>query len=250
MQHATQTQDHLSRRRWLCGCAGSLLLSGCGGGGSDTTPAASPRGCLSVSATAAQATISPGCGVPTRTTGNTSLDSAFMAEFDYQARFWAIPGVSFAFLNDCSNPNAFANPQDRSILFGITLATKLLRDFGNVIPLWQVIAHEWGHQIQFSLGDNWLTSSTAAPKELEADMFSGFYLLIAKNSANLSTSITNAFTLGDWAFNNPAHHGTPAQRGAAVLAGGRVALEYVSGTIPRTYPAIRQRFLQELSFIL
>jgi predicted metalloprotease len=173
-----------------------------------------------------------------------------LTEFNAQGNFWNIPGVSFAFLNDCNSPNALANPQDRSILFGTTMAAKLLRDFGNAIPLWQVLAHEWGHQIQFYLGDSWLNAPTVAPKELEADMFSGFYLLIAKNTANLSSSISNAFALGDWEFNNPAHHGTPNQRGAAVLAGGRVALEYVSGSIPRTYPAIRQRFLQELAFIL
>lgn len=241
----------MSRRRWLCGCAGGVLLSGCGGGGDDgTAPTAGARGCLSVSVAAAQATNAPGCGVPTRTTGNGFLDAAFIAEFNAQGNFWGIPGVSFAFLNDCSSPNALANPQDRSILFGTTMAAKLLQDFGNEIPLWQVLAHEWGHQIQFSLGDSWLDAPTVAPKELEADMFSGFYLMIAKSTANLSSSIANAFALGDWEFNNPSHHGTPNQRGAAVLAGGRVALEYIAGYIPRTYPPIRQRFLQELTFIL
>jgi len=188
--------------------------------------------------------------MPTRSTGNAALDAAFMNEFNAQGNFWGLPGVSFAFLNDCNSPNALANPQDRSILFGTTMAAKLLRDFGNTIPLWQVLAHEWGHQIQFSLGESWLSAPTVAPKELEADMFSGFYLQIAKNTSNLSSSIANAFALGDWEFNNPSHHGTPIQRGAASLAGGRVAIEYVSGSIPRTYPAIRQRFFQELTFIL
>jgi hypothetical protein len=244
------TQIGMSRRRWCCGCAGSLLLSGCGGGEDGTPPAAGARGCLSVSISASQATSTPGCGIPTRTTGNNALDSAFVNEFNAQGNFWGISGVSFAFLNDCNSPNALANPQDRSILFGTTLTRKLLQDFGSTIPLWQVLAHEWGHQIQFALGDTWLTSPTVAPKELEADMFSGFYLLIAKNNSNLSSSISNAFALGDWEFNNPSHHGTPNQRGAAVLAGGRVAQEYVSGSIARTYPTIRQRFYQELAFIL
>ena len=243
-------QPLISRRRWLCGCAGGLLLSGCGGGDDEAKPTAGGRGCLSVSVFASQATSAPGCGIPTRTTGNGTLDAAFVAEFNAQGNFWGLPGVSFAFLNDCNSPNALANPQDRSILFGTSMAAKLLRDFGNTIPLWQVLAHEWGHQIQFSLGDSWLNAPTVAPKELEADMFSGFYLLIAKSTTNISSSIANAFALGDWEFNNASHHGTPSQRGAAVLAGGRVALEYVAGSIPRTYPAIRQRFLQELTFIL
>jgi len=246
----TTPQPLISRRRWLCGCASGALLAGCGGGEDGFTSNTGARGCLSINVSAAQATTSPGCGIPTRSTGNAALDAAFRNEFNAQGNFWGLPGVSFAFLNDCNSPNALANPQDRSILFGTTMAAKLLRDFGDTIPLWQVLAHEWGHQIQFSLGDSWLSAPTVAPKELEADMFSGFYLQIAKNTSNLSSSIANAFALGDWEFNNPSHHGTPIQRGAALLAGGRVAIEYVSGSIPRTYPAIRQRFFQELTFIL
>jgi hypothetical protein len=239
------------RRRFLCGCAGTLFLAACGGGGSDgpAQSTTSARGCLSLTASAAQASSSPGCGLPATSSGNPATDSQFRNEFSAQTNFWGIPGVSFAFLNDCDSPNAFANPQDRSILFGIGLANRLVTQFGSSIPLWQVVAHEWGHQVQFALGDNWLNAPTAAPKELEADMFSGFYLLIAKTNADLTSTIAAAFSLGDWAFNDPSHHGTPAQRGAAVLAGGRVALEYVQGVIPRTYPAVRQRFAQELAFI-
>jgi len=250
MQSSTPTL--LSRRTWLCGCFGGIALSSCGGGDDDEPqrPPAGARGCSSVSVSTAQATSAPGCGLPSWTSGNASLDTAFINEFNAQGNFWGIPGVSFAFLNDCNAPNALANPQDRSILFGTTMAAKLLRDFGSTIPLWQVMAHEWGHQIQYALGDSWLNAPTVAPKELEADMFSGFYLLIGKSTSDLSSTIANAFALGDWEFNNPSHHGTPAQRGAAVLAGERVALEYVSGAIPRTYPAIRQRFLQELAYII
>lgn len=240
----------ISRRRWLCGCGAGVLLAGCGGGAGDDPRSSTVRGCLSIGVSASQATNAPGCGLPALTSGDVSLDTAFINEFNAQGNFWGIPGVSFAFLNDCDAPNALANPRDRSILFGTSLAAKLLRDFGSSVPLWQVMAHEWGHQVQFALGDSWLEAPTVAPKELEADMFSGFYLLIAKNTSDLSSSIANAFALGDWAFNNPSHHGTPNQRASAVVAGGRVALELVSGVIPRTYSALRQRFLQELAFIL
>lgn len=248
-----QSSLSVSRRSLLCGCAGSLFLGACGGGSESTQNSSGAtngaRGCLSVSAYGTRATSAPGCGLPALTSGNAAQDAAFVNEFNAQVNFWGIPGVSFAFLNDCNSPNALANPQDRSILFGLAMVQKLLREFGNQIPLWQVMAHEWGHQIQFALGDNWLNASTVAPKELEADMFSGFYLLIAKNSQNLSSSITAAFSLGDWEFNNPSHHGTPTQRGAAVVAGGRVALEYTSGYV-RTFPEIRFRFAQELARIL
>ena len=253
-----QTVEALvSRRRLLCGCAGGLFLAACGdggGGGDDPDPRpdtpTAARGCLSISASAAQASNNPGCDTPAFTSGSPAVDNAFRLEFNIQAQFWQIPGVSFAFLNDCDSPNALANPQDRSILFGTTMLQKLLRDFNSSVPLWQVLAHEWGHQIQYALGDYWLNAPTVAPKELEADMFSGFYLLIAKNNQDLSSSVANAFAIGDWQFNNQNHHGTPTQRAAAVVAGGRVALEYASGQIPRTYPAVRQRFAQELTRIL
>lgn len=243
----------VSRRHWLCACAGGYLLSACGGGGDtdeDRSQLAS-RGCLSVSVSASLASSTQqGCGLPLLSTGNSQFDAQLRSEFNAQGNFWGIPGVQFAFLNDCGSPNALANPQDRSILFGIGMIQKLISQFGDLVPLWQVIAHEWGHQIQFALGDSWLNASTVAPKELEADMFSGFYLSIAKSTSNLSSSITNAFSLGDWDFNNPNHHGTPEQRARAVVAGARVALAYVQGLLPGGYPAIRQRFAQELLGIL
>lgn len=241
----------LSRRRFLCMCTAPVLLPACGGDEEPSARAANAgRGCLSISASAAQASAAPGCGSPTLSSGNPAQDAAFINEFNAQGNFWAIPGVRFAFLNDCNSPNALANPNDRSILFGLSMAQRLLTQFGSLIPLWQVMAHEWGHQIQFALGDSWLNAATVAPKELEADMFSGFYLLLAKNSQDLSSSVAAAFSIGDWDFNNPQHHGTPNQRGAAVVAGGRVALDWSLGRIQRTYPAVRQRFAQELAFII
>lgn len=250
----------IPRRRLLCSCASGLLLAACGGdpdSAPSSTGQASPspssnlkaRGCLSISATSAQASSNPQCGNPTTTTGNPVWDNAFRSEFNMQGAFWGVPGVSFNFLNDCDGPNALANPQDKSILFGTAMAGDLLTKFGSTIPLIQVLAHEWGHQIQFALGDFWLNAPTVAPKELEADMFSGFYLLLAKSNFpvnEMNTSIFAAFSLGDWNFNNPSHHGTPQQRAAAILAGNKVALEYQTNAIQRTYPAVRQRFFQEL----
>lgn len=247
----------ISRRRLLCVCTNGVLLTACGGGGGDIESRPNPlatRGCLSVSAKASQASAGAGCNLAVPSSGNQSQDAAFLTEFNAQGNFWAIPGVSFAFLNDCNSPNALANPNDKSILFGIGMAADLLNKFGSNIPLWQVMAHEWGHQVQFALGDNWLNAATVAPKELEADMFSGFYIQNTKQGqvtqSDINASLNAAFMLGDWNFNERNHHGTPNQRVAAVLAGSRVADEAARGLIPRTYPSIRQRFLQELTRIL
>jgi len=151
-----------------------------------------------------QATQAPGCGGPALSSGNPTADVAFRSEFQSQMAFWGLQGVSFAFLNDCDSPNAYANPQDRSILFGITLAQKLL------------------------------TLLSAHGKEFQRPLF-------IHRSRLLN---------GRLELQQPQPSWNPAPRGAAVLAGGKVANEYVSGAIPRTYPAIRQRFAQELAFIL
>lgn len=139
------------------------------------------------------------------------------------------------------------------VLFGTTLAFQTYSRYGTPLPLWQVLAHEFGHMMQFAYGASWLDAPTVAPRELEADMFSGFYLIYAKafvSPAEMQTSLQQAFSIGDYAYNSQNHHGTPLQRMAAVVAGGKVANEYFGGVIPRTVDAIRQRFYQELRQIV
>ncbi|MED5619888.1 ImmA/IrrE family metallo-endopeptidase [Ideonella sp. BN130291] len=243
----------LNRRRFMCVCGGALALGGCGGGEDDTPSqqTAEVHGCT-LSA-AAGTTALPGCGQPQASSGNAGLDQAFRQEFDYQRSFWNLPSVSFAFLSDCDSPNAYANPNNMAVLFGTTLAAQTYSKYGTPLPLWQVLAHEFGHMMQFVYGASWLNSGTAAPRELEADMFSGFYLIYAKafvSPAEMQTSLQQAFSIGDYAYNNQNHHGTPLQRMAAVVAGGKVANEYFAGAIPQTVDAMRQRFYQELRQII
>lgn len=244
----------MRRRQFVCGCAG-LAITGCGGNGDNGLRAGdslSVRGCgISLQALGMQY---PGCnGLPISSSGNVGLDVAFASEFQLQKTFWGLSNVTFSFLDDCNGPNAYADRDTASILFGLNLATSTYSQFGSALPWWQVLAHEFGHQIQYWLGSDWLGAPTVAPTELEADMFSGIYILLNKPSfdpAEISTILTNAFSIGDYQYNNRNHHGTPLQRGAAVVAGGRVALRYAEGTIPRTYSAIRELFLRELQVIL
>lgn len=244
----------INRRRFVCLCGGVLTLGGCGGGGEGAYPAAGTtqaRGCTLSAAGGASAL--PGCGQPQSTSGNLALDQAFGQEFYYQRSFWNLPSVSFAFLSDCDSPNAYANPSNMAVLFGTTLAFQTYSKYGTPLPLWQVLAHEFGHMMQFTYGASWLDAATAAPRELEADMFSGFYLIYAKafvSPAEMQTSLQQAFSIGDYAYNSQNHHGTPLQRMAAVVAGGGVANEYFSGAIPQNVNAIRQRFYQELRKIV
>lgn len=245
-----------TRRKFLCLCGGTLALHGCGGGDNPGPASASGQpgttvaGCT-LSASAGTSLL-PGCGQPTTTSGNPQVDGAFEQEFYSQRNFWGLPQVSFLFLSDCDSPNAYAQPQGMTILFGTSLTYQTYSRYRTPLPLWQVMAHEFGHMMQFTYGASWLNAPTAAPRELEADMFSGFYLIYAKafvSPAEMQTTLQQAFSIGDYGYNSPSHHGTPIQRVAAVVAGGKIANEYFGGLIPQTVDAMRQRFHQELRLI-
>ena len=97
-----------------------------------------------------------------------------------------------------------------------------------------VYAHEFGHQIQFK--NNYFADAVPGATtdaeltrytELMADAYSGYYLGHQNLGKTTKQQIRDAerafFNLGDCAFDNPGHHGTPNQREAAVDFGMEVA---------------------------
>lgn len=94
--------------------------------------------------------------------------------------------------------------------------------FGDVAPQ-AVYAHEFGHHIQFENGyfDDPIATAGDAPEqtrytELMADAYSAYYLThkrgLAMNKHRVARFLEAFFQIGDCAFTNPGHHGTPAQR--------------------------------------
>lgn len=107
--------------------------------------------------------------------------------------------------------------------------------FGDVAPQ-AIFAHEFGHHIQFENGyfdDPLATTDDAAANtrytELMADAYSAYYLThargLAMNKHRVALFLQAFFEIGDCAFTNPGHHGTPAQRMRAAEFGFRVADE-------------------------
>jgi len=110
---------------------------------------------------------------------------------------------------------------------------------GNIADLapQAVYAHEFGHQIQFKNGydaetipgQNAETSDAELTRytELMADAYSGYYLAHQNLGKTTNQQIRDAerafFNLGDCAFDDPGHHGTPNQREASVDFGIEVA---------------------------
>ena len=93
--------------------------------------------------------------------------------------------------------------------------------FGDVAPQ-AILAHEFGHQIQFDLNlFGPFTAESTRRTELMADAFSAYYLSHARGASmqwkRVQQFLQVFFNIGDCAFTNPNHHGTPTQRMAAAV---------------------------------
>jgi hypothetical protein len=119
---------------------------------------------------------------------------------------------------------------DGTIVFG----TKCYANLGaNSAAIAAVFAHELGHILQFKFVGEELKElrdkdKSVARAELHADFVCGYYAAYRKETQPDWPAIMQAdtqFKFGDYQYANPQHHGTPAERKAAVEAG----LAYGSG---------------------
>jgi hypothetical protein len=144
--------------------------------------------------------------------------------------FSVLPG--FAYYDDHEGANAYAtdakrlDKADGTVLFGQRLLKRLMS--GNDSPdaaVAAVCAHEFGHIVQFKKGlDKSLKAGEATNKriELQADYFAGFFAGVRKlqrPSFPAAVFALTQFNSGDNMINNPDHHGTHEERGAAVSRG-------------------------------
>ena len=92
--------------------------------------------------------------------------------------------------------------------------------FDDVAPQ-AILAHEFGHHIQFQNGlftDEYSPEATRRT-ELMADAFSAYYLSHARGASmqwkRVKQFLEVFYNIGDCQFTNPDHHGTPTQRMAS-----------------------------------
>jgi hypothetical protein len=156
-------------------------------------------------------------------------------EAELQRRFFG-SNTQVLLFDECSPQykNAYALPSGY-ILFGYYMMQDLVLTTHSELPIAGVMAHEFGHQLQFRNG--WMNpnASTARSTELEADAFSGYYVGKAKNwtGADMRSHFDTLFRIGDFNFNDRNHHGTPLQRLAAGGLGLAVYLaEVQTGRVP------------------
>jgi hypothetical protein len=136
-------------------------------------------------------------------------------------------GVSPAgvFYDDSASPNAFATPEaiaqskpDGTVVYGVNLLSRQLSMEPSGTTVIAIMAHEFGHVVQFRLGG---ITGPGKAVELHADYIAGWYLALRGQVAetNLASVLQTFYAIGDYAFNDPGHHGTPDERLAAATAG-------------------------------
>ncbi|BDD08049.1 hypothetical protein FUAX_04810 [Fulvitalea axinellae] len=143
------------------------------------------------------------------------------SDVDLLDKFWNLDKIAVYIWHGSQSMNAIAYSSN-VITFGENLYYDFLGKFGYYSAA-GVMAHEWGHQIQYDYNFN----GESRDMELEADNFAGYYLgheggreLTWKESSGFFDAL---YSIGDYSYNSPSHHGTPAQRRSAGRLGWLLA---------------------------
>jgi hypothetical protein len=123
------------------------------------------------------------------------------------------------------DPNAFATDR-RNILVGSRMLGLIAKNAfgGKEEPaLLFILAHEFGHHIQFQFAQHYASEPTRRVAELQADCLAGYILASSAQTAFSPAVYRSAHEqaghLGDLNFLDPQHHGTPAERSKAFQLG-------------------------------
>ena len=137
---------------------------------------------------------------------------------------------AFVFTPEGKDPTLFAGVQDKLIIGDGMLDAFSALGMTDVAPR-AVLAHEFGHHVQFedNLFDSPLTGAEATRRtELMADAMGTYFLThsrgLSLNTRRVLEGEKTFYEVGDCAFDDPTHHGTPHQRLNASTWGARLAM--------------------------
>ena len=188
------------------------------------------EGCSLSAAAAASASR---MGRISQSSGNQVIDYLFSIEAELQSQ---VAGVwpDLGFIDDGEHPNALATPEslfgslDGTVLMGVNLIRYEMR-MGSMDPApILIMMHEWTHIKEFHTG----AVGYVKMMELLSDSMAGWYLQMkAMSMPTLPTAgmraMQSLFEKGDYAFNDPNHHGTPDERVSALIIGSNFAKQGV-----------------------
>lgn len=162
-----------------------------------------------------------------KTTLQTTTDTNFMnAQLAKIISLWGGTSLTFRFVDDPSNANSTYNAISYSngkIYYGYAIYYDAKAKGGDIVNA-MILAHEYGHQLQYRYNLPSVNESTARPNELEADGFAGYYLRKPNgynktNFTEIAAAYEFAQSIGDYQTTSAGHHGTPPQRRSAVRLG-------------------------------
>lgn len=160
-------------------------------------------------------------------TGIPLLDAGITNELQYLKNFFTVrPG--FFMLHEGEHGNAFATSETLgghafphgTVVFGLTLIQEEYKAAGPMgrfdHAMAAIMAHEWGHILQFR---KLKSQPPGKAMELQADALAGWYMGVRSvqlsaygSMVDIQTAMKSMFNKGDYAFNDPKHHGTPHER--------------------------------------
>jgi hypothetical protein len=148
--------------------------------------------------------------------------------------FEILPG--FAFYDDEDSPNAYATPRtnldkaDGSVFFGLNLLKESMAyKEAPEVAVATICAHEFAHILQYKHGLIAVVNAnqrTVKNSELQADYFAGYFTGLRKRDLptySAAVAALTQFKFGDTSVTGRDHHGTHAERGAAVARGFEAA---------------------------
>lgn len=154
-------------------------------------------------------------------------DTNFMnAQMTNIAAYWKRTKPTLRFVSDAANQSSTYNAISYStgkIYYGYAIFADAKSKGGNIVNV-MILAHEYGHQLQYAYSLPSVNESTARPNELEADGFAGYYLrrptgYNQSSFAAIASAYEFAQSIGDYNTTSAGHHGTPPQRRSAVRLG-------------------------------
>ena len=150
--------------------------------------------------------------------------------------FGVLPGFAFFDDSDQLKGNAFASTSKRlgrddgSVVFGKKLLHILLQEEQGEAAVIGVCAHEFGHIAQYKRnvkqrGDI-VVNGKVKRLELHADYLAGYFAgrrKLERSEFPAAVIAQAQYAEGDFLSSNPTHHGTPEERGQAVVEGFQAA---------------------------
>lgn len=162
----------------------------------------------------------PSWGLPLNTTGSTKLDGILAKETILMETEFNVDVNIYAY-DDGKSPNAFAISNPYSIIIGKTLMLDEFVNTENSNSIIAIMAHEFGHILQYKYKLNSYKGWVGKWPELHADFLAGWYMGKKQyiKQQEFEKIITSFWDKGDDNYFSSNHHGTPEERSFAFIKG-------------------------------